>query len=219
MANVQVQEMIGDFLLSDIAIGQIDFSIGLAQRIKVDTMRLRYVGELVKSGVMEILLMDPKEMQDACNKPCGGKYTETNKLMLDKNQIQLDWNGSNYKGKMWIRAVVVHEATHAVIDLNRRSVFSHREEAAAYLATCIFLHYHGALGLFIGSDIFNEAGNVVKNHQLNQKQGVHLSRNNISALLRAIRKHPTYSYSPFKRSLSNGFDNPYLLYGQSDPFR
>ncbi len=210
----KLSKAVGRFLLEDAAIGHIDFFVGRTDRLHVDEQRLRYVGRLIETERMGVKTSDlQKENYSAFYDP------EWQKFEFDTTLFYSSWNGSR-KQRLKLRSLIIHEAVHAVIDLNRRRVFEMRGEAAGYLAAAVYLHHHGAVQevMQVASELYRDilatSDHIAKRRGLYDEKGVHLTRSHIAPLLRLLRNTPPYDEGIrlLDRTKSNSFDHPFLRY-------
>lgn len=201
---------VGGFLLDDPAIGHIDFYVGLTSRLHVDEERLRYVGKMIKAEKMRV---ETKNLED--EDYVASYDPEWNNFEYDSTSFYSKWNGS-WDQRLRLRSLIVHEAVHAVVDLNRRQVFAMRGEAAGYLASAIFLHHHSAIRTILQSasgafkNIIGTADYIAEKWGLYSTAGVHLTGSQILPLLRVLRNTPAYDHiGLLQRTISDGFDSPF----------
>ncbi len=195
---------VGDFLIDDPAIDHIDFHVGLRNRLHIDAAQLREVGRLIKSGVF--MKVKTEDIEDA-----AGEYDpDANSIHFDTTAFYSQWNGSDVQ-KLRIRSLVVHEATHAVVDMRQKSVLRLRNEAAAYLAGAVFLHHHDAVARVMadGSAKFRKfltaADRIADREGLYTKRGVRLTRRKVLPLIRVLKDTPPYDeHGRLERSTADG---------------
>jgi len=95
-------------------------------------------------------------------------------------------------------SVLVHECTHALIDLYRVPTWSARDEAAASLAEVLYLHHRGKLNTLVEDGLAGAmiltSRKVAEEHGLFQNKKVTLDRKALRPLLRELyRDYPLMS--------------------------
>jgi hypothetical protein len=226
---------IAQVLTQSPAIRMIDFYIGQGDRLHVAGLRLRHIGELIRSGSIKIVIDDARLTKDHA----GAEYvTALNTMFVPSKwkRTKNDWEQKKieaqkshetymkyttepisgpdepgvFRQDTWNRASLVHEATHALLDLRKFDVIRARNEAAAFLAMMVYLFHTKELEGVLGgtfqapTDIERSADEVARKKGLYTTLGVRLRRDDLQPLLRSVIRK--YGYASLDRTDADGID-------------
>lgn len=180
-------------ILNEDTVGKINFRFG-GLRISGDD--LRRVGRAIDTGAIGVVHYPSLESHAAY-------YPGKNTFVL-KSEAMGDRYERTHRS-MAERSFVVHEATHAVVDMKRATgtrVLAN--EAAAYLAQALYLYqemgeisyaHYIDRGAF-NQDIHRACLSVIKKHNLANREK-QLSDSDYKPIMQAIKKNPQYADTPW----------------------
>jgi len=228
---------IAEALTGDSAIRMIDFYIGTGERLHVTGAGIRQIGALIRSGSIKIVVDDARlnasgagaEYKNQLNTLFVRTEWVRTKKELEKAKIEqqrdlenyLKWSpdpqpkpgGSDpsvFRSDSRRRGNLVHEATHALLDLRGFKVYRARNEVAAFLAMMVYLlHKRELESLLLGvfqkpTGLEKRADEVAREKGLYTKLGVRLTRADLQPLLRGVFKE--YGDDAFGRTPADGID-------------
>jgi hypothetical protein len=149
--------------------------------LEVSPRRLKAVGDAIEKGRIDLAIDGTGSLLSAAYSPHANKMTVG------------DWQVAD---RPVGRSGIVHESTHALVDLFEcKQATTLSDEAAAYLAETIFLR---ATKTWVKGDakamaIYNAADKLVKQYGLGQGKQVRLKWEQYAPLREAVRGHPAYS--------------------------
>lgn len=203
----KLADELGDFLLTDEAVGRIDFRLGVGnERVHVTGAKLRSVGHRLQVSALALVVDDAKLEErgaGATYHPGNETFTFRGDVMFSEAEIEempeamaRMVRGSVFRGDALTCGLVVHEAVHALLGAEGRALIRLVNETAAYLAECLWHVLRGSYDFLDrhsgGTRIYARAHDIIVAHGLAEKRGAHVPRREYLPLLRLIQADPLY---------------------------
>ena len=187
MANYSssLQRRVADVLREPV-LQHIDFSL---EDFHINSTNYGLVADAIETGRIQIELSTPRP-----GAALGAAYTPGRDMM----SISGSGTFTNARDK----ATIVHESTHAMLDMLRIATFSDiNDEAASYLAESVYLHAQQSdyvlseISDVTTRNLIGAAQQTAQRHGLYRRRGrsVHLTFLDCTALRAAITAHRGYS--------------------------
>lgn len=180
-----LEREVSDVLLSSANKLKIDKIHFVIEGVTVDPAGLRQIGKRILSGGIEV-----GRAEGATKGPLGAAYTPA----LDKLSLSSDLDLTTVIGQ----AAIVHECTHALVDMRKYHTTEVVDEMAGYIADAIFMlasHHSGTSPDAASRQILTAAAGIVKRLDLINADGKRPTKiifDNYKDLSAAIHAHPAY---------------------------
>lgn len=213
--STEAQQVV-DFLLSQesyivFGLGKLNFTL---EGFRVDTEGYREIGHKIRSGAIEVRVIPPDPDRES-------EVEATYTARMDKLSVPegLDLR-TEARGHIRNQAMIVHEATHALVDYHRATLSGALDEACAYVAGQVY-------SMSVGSPqtsserraqaILSASHAIVQQRRMKYVTGAVLraSDTDVAALVAAVRGHTgAYPDADVVRTgdgIDGGLLNPWYL--------
>lgn len=203
---LQLAKEIAAFLDGDEDIDKINFHIGLiSRRIHITGGKIKEIGQRLQNNVLKIVIDDDGLENRGAGATFGSNvFTFRGKIMFTAEEIAKMPEAmarmvrdTLFRGDVWSRELVIHEAVHAVLEHENRNILRVNNEAAAYLAAALYRTYTSAYGKteLKENAIAREANKLIQKKKLDSIPGGKVSWLEGKALRKAILEHPEKLYN------------------------
>lgn len=213
----QLATEIGEFLADDEDVKKIDFHLGISERrIFISGEKLKKIGIELQRHQLKLQVSDA-----AVRKGAGAHFARNEDQFVFRGWIafseaemedmpdamRIAIEGTVFRDDALSLGLVVHEAVHAILSREGRSIVRLSDEAAAYLTQGLFHRFRGTDDLLLKSKsdsesrrIFETANELIDEHRLHTNPGQHLSWLQYKKLRKAIHDHELYKHlGPIER--------------------
>ncbi len=206
----QLRLEIADFLLSDDVHTRIDFQLGrIAERIHVTGQKLRGVGRRLKQADLKLKIAD----EELDKLDYGAAFSRQQKKFMFRSGVMYGAaevadmpdlmargvGGTLFRGDALTKGLVVHEAVHALLGFEGRSLVRLSDESAAYIAEVLFHVLFETYDFLIahadeGLEIYQAARAIIAEHGLDVTPGARVTWLEYRDLAKTIQANDAYSH-------------------------